>query len=296
MKTTLCALACCLCLVIVFPSPRTALAVQNQSAPARVDDNWLSRYEGFTEPSEELLLESYIDGVLKTMHAEVGDRFKKGDVLVSLDDNMQVLAVEVAQLKSKSLAEAQVAEARVQEAQVELESQRELEKKNSATPRDVRRAQAQLAVAEAELQLAKENQRLAAKQYEMEKERLDLYTLRAPFDGQVLNVATEQGAKAGAALRQNDPIMHLAKLDPILAKISLPEQVVDQLLVGQSYAIGVGQDDTAQATLSRIASVADKASQLIEVTFEIKNPRGTIRSGVRCRLIDTVPVIRQAVE
>ena len=294
MKNLLSALACCLCITLAWPAHRPALAAQDTDAPADADP--LARYEGFTEPSEELPLESYIDGVLKTLHVEVGDRFKKGDVLVSLDDRMQALAVEVAKLKSESTAEIRVAEARVSEAEVELDSQRELEKQNSATPRDVRRAEAQLDVAQAELQSAKENQRLAVKQYEIEKARLSLYTLSATFDGEVLSVATDQGAKEGAALRQNDPIMHLARLDPIRAKISLPEQVIDRLVVGRSYPLAVGRNKTVNARLSRVASVADKASQLIEVVFEIDNPDGAIRSGVRCRLTATKPTDQQARE
>jgi len=288
MKYLPTALLACFCL-FSFTMPPVVIGSQDEPTAAL-----LGRYEGFTTPSEELPLESYIDGVLETLHVVVGDRFKKGDALVSLDDDMQTLAVEIARLKSESMAETRVAEARVAEAEVELESRRELEKTSSATPRDVRRAEAGLAVAQAELQLAKENQRLAVKQYEIEKERLELYTLRAPFDGEVLSVATDQGAKEGAALRQNDPIMHLAKLDPILAKISLPERVVDRLEVGRSYTIGVGQRKTVQAELSRIASVADRGSQLIEVTFEVPNLDGAIRSGVRCRLMDTTPETQQS--
>ncbi|MFN3168320.1 MAG: efflux RND transporter periplasmic adaptor subunit [Phycisphaeraceae bacterium] len=278
-----------ICVAVLTPPPLVAVQAD---APAVA----LDRYEGFTAPSEELPLESYIDGVLQTLHVEVGDRFREGDALVSLDDDVQALAVEIARLKSESVAETRVAEARVAEAEVELESQRELEKTSSATPRDVRRAEAGLAVAAAELQLAKENQRLAVKQYEIEQQRLELYTLRATFDGEVLSVATEQGATEGAALRQNDPIMHLARLDPILAKISLPERVVDRLEVGRAYALGIGQGKAVTAELSRIASVADRGSQLIEVTFEIANPDGVIRSGVRCRLKDTTPVDRRAQE
>ncbi len=259
-----------------------------QDTAPNVERADLARYEGFTMPSEELPLQSYIDGVLQTLHVKPGDHFKKGDVLVSLDDDLQVLAVQVAKLRAESMAEVHVAEARVEEAQVELESQRELAEKSSATPRDVRRAEAGLAIAEAELELAKENRQLEAKQVEIEEERLTLYHLRATFDGEVLSIATAEGAIEGAALRQNDPIMHLASLDPIVARISLPKPVVGELRVGGVYPLGVGdQADPVHGRLKRVASVADRGSQLVEVEFEIPNAEGRIRSGVRCRLQDT---------
>lgn len=253
------------------------------------------RYEGFTRPSEQLPLEAYIDGILKTLHVQAGDKFKSGDVLVSLDDSIQATAVEVARLRSESVAEIRVAEARVAEAEIELESQVELAKTSAATPRDVRRAKAALAVAEAELDLARENKQLAEMQYKIEKERLDLYTIRAPFDGEVVRLAIEEGAGEGTALRQNDPIMLLAQLDPILADISLPEQVVKRLKVGQLYPLQVGSREApVPARVKTIASVADRASQLIEVVFEIDNAAGTIRGGVRCHLVKPEAVPEQA--
>ena len=250
----------------------------------------LGRFEGFTEPSRELVVESYIDGVLETLHTKAGDTFEKDQPLVSLDDGMQALAVEVARLRSESRAEIRIAEARVAEAEVELESQQELVNKGSATDRNVRRAKAALDVARAELELAKENGVLAAKQLEIERERLALYTIRAPFDGQVLALAVQDGAEEGAALRQNDRIMHIASLDPIMAKISLPEPVVAQMRAGRSYTLGLGGDAHAtHARLTRIAAQADRGSQLIEVVFEIENGKGALRSGMRCRLLSVDP-------
>ena len=278
---------------VLIASPPSAVSMQD--GPVISGRHELKRYEGFTMPSEELPLQSYIDGVLQTLHVKPGDHFKKGDVLVSLDDDLQVLAVEVARLRAESLAEVQVAEARVDEAEVELESQRELAEKSSATPRDVRRAEAGLAIAKAELQLAKENRQLAAKQVEIEEERLTLYHLRATFDGEVLSIATAEGAIEGAALRQNDPIMHLASLDPIVARISLPKPVVGELRVDGVYPLGVGdQAESVHGRLRRVASAADRGSQLVEVEFEISNADGTIRSGVRCRLRDTAEVEAKA--
>jgi RND family efflux transporter MFP subunit len=233
------------------------------------------------------MVESYIDGTLETLHVKEGDHFAKDQLLVSMDASIQVLVVEVARLQSESNAEVDAAEARVIEAQAELDSQNELAKTGSATPREIRQAEARLIVAKADLQLAAENKRLAVKQYEIERERLELYDFMAPFSGRVVAVATAEGAEEGAALRQNDPIMHLVQINPLIARISLPEEVVDQLKVGSIYPVGVGRGKkSAQAKLTHIASVVDRGSQLIEVVFEIPNRDRLIRSGVRCRLLD----------
>lgn len=266
-------------------------ASANAQANEHANTRSHQRFEGFTYPSRELMVESYIDGDLEELHVQAGDHFKKGDVLVSMDASIQEIAVEIARLQSESNAEISAAKARVEEAQAELDSLNEMARKGVATPREIRQAEARLAVTKAELELAVESKGIAVKQYEMERQRLELYTFKATFSGEVVAVATAEGAEEGAALRQNDPIMHLVQLDPLVARISLPESVVDQLKPGSHYALGVGQrTEPAKAKLKRIASVADLGSQLIEVEFEISNPERKIRSGVRCRLLDTKPL------
>lgn len=285
---------CCIFLIASSQSDTIAQSPDEASVADTID---LSRFEGFTRPAELLKLESYIDGVIKELHVEAGDTFKQGDVLVNFDDNIQSKSVEIARLRSESMAEINVAKARVAEGEVDLENQLELAKTSSATPRDVRRAKASLAVAEAELERAMENQQLAIMQYKIEKDRLALYTIRAPFDGEVIRVAIEDGAGKGAALRQSDPIMSLAQLDPILAEISLPEQVVRELETERVYPLQAGKQQTpVPGRLKRVASIADRGSQLIEVVFEIENADRTIRGGLRCRLLNTRPLATDGVQ
>lgn len=276
-----------LSLISAIQCPSLAQQVEGANQQQFKQQAQLARYEGFTEPSRELIVESYLDGVLETLHVKAGDTFKANSPLIKLDDGMQALAVEVARLRSISRAQTKIAEARVTEAEVELESQESLANNGSATERDVRRARAELDIARAELELAKENEVLAAKQLEIERERLALYTIRAPFDGQVLALAVQDGAEEGAALQQNDRIMHIAQLDPIVAKISLPQNIVQKLRTEKTYPLGLGSDKQSKlARLTRIASQADRGSQLIEVVFEISNAEGELRSGQRCRLLD----------
>ena len=249
------ALTLCLCLSL----SGAALAQQDVSDTVR-----LGRFEGYV--------------------------FEAGEVLVSLDDHIQSLAVERARLRAESQAEVRVAQARVNEAQVELDHQQELAENGSATPRDVLRARAALDVAQAEHDLALENQVQASLQHAIEEQQLTLYTIRAPFAGQVLRVATEEGAEEGAALRQNDPIMHIAQLDPIVAKISLPADMAGRLSVGEGYRLSIGGlEGATPATLTRVSNEVDRASQLVEIVFEIDNPEGAIRSGARFGLIDLDP-------
>ncbi|MGB0766979.1 MAG: efflux RND transporter periplasmic adaptor subunit [Phycisphaeraceae bacterium] len=281
----------CVCLVTLGGLSLNEGEVVEAGPRSAGDPDRLSRYEGFTEPSRELVVESYLDGVLETLHVKAGDSFEKDSTLVSLDDGVQALAVEVARLRSESRAEVQIAEARVLEAEIELESQESLARNGSATERDVRRARAELSVARAELDLAKENRRLAAKQLEIEQERLTLYTITAPFDGEVLALARQDGAEEGAALQQNDRIMHIAQLDPIVARISLPTDVVRRLDLDQAYPLRIGDHQKPiAARVTQIASQADRGSQLIEVSFKVDNTDGALRSGLRCKLVDLSPV------
>ncbi|MEM9416369.1 MAG: efflux RND transporter periplasmic adaptor subunit [Planctomycetota bacterium] len=246
----------------------------------------LSQYEGFTEPSREVVLGAPLDGVLATLPVREGQRVAKDDALAVMDDRVQRLVVEIALLESQSRAAIDAAQAALDEATVEHENQVDLERRGSATERDVRRALAAKKQAEAELTRANEQAEIAIKEHALEQQRLERYTLRAPFDGHVVTLETDEGA----ALRQNDPVLLLVNTQTLHAVINLPEalQRSGSLAVGQTYRLerldGDGVIAELTGELINIDNVIDRGSQTIRFTFEVANPDGTMPAGFLFRV------------
>ncbi|XAM00265.1 efflux RND transporter periplasmic adaptor subunit [Phycisphaeraceae bacterium D3-23] len=258
------------------------------SQPARGVEAMLSQYEGFTEPSREVVLGAPLDGVLAELPVREGMRVAKDDALAVMDNQVQQLVVEIALLKSQSQAAVDAAQAALDEATVEWESQVDLESRGSATERDVRRALAAQKQAQAELTRASEQADIAVKEHALEQQRLERYTLRAPFDGRVVTLETDEGA----ALRQNDPVLLLVDTASLKAVINLPEELQrsGRLEIGQTYRLerlGSDGDDVIESLtgeLINIDDVIDRGSQTIRFTFQVENPDGAMPAGFLFRV------------
>jgi len=258
--------------------------------PSATDQAILDRYEGFTRPARQVMLGAPLDGVLATIAVTEGQSFEAGETLAGMDDAVQVLAVEIARMQSESNAAIDAAQAREDETAVELENQRALAERNSATDLDVRRAEATHAQAVAARVSAEEDKAIAAVQYQLELERLDRYKIAAPFAGQMVVLA--DNTDVGASLRQADPVMQIVSLDPLEATINLPITLGGELVVGQTYRLAAGAPIQGEltATLTNIDNVLDPASQTVRYTFEIENPNSDLPAGFKFKLASVEPV------
>lgn len=107
--------------------------------------------------------------------------------------------------------------------------------------------------------------------------RLQKTTIKAPFSGQI----SERMIQVGQNLRMSDELFRLTDLDPLIARIFLPERDV----------IGMQQDGEVRITLNadpetkfagrvrQVSPVVDTATGTIKVTIEAANPPQSVRSG-----------------
>ncbi len=139
------------------------------------------------------------------------------------------------------------------------ESQRDLERVKA-------RAESELAQAEAELKSARAS-------YELEKERLaktrDMIakcTIRAPQPGRIIyGGATNpwerrrQSIEQGATVQQNQTIVRIPDLSTLAARMSIPEQDIDKVKLGQPAVITL-EASPGEVLTGRVARVSPVAS------------------------------------
>jgi len=160
--------------------------------------------------------------------------------------------------------------------------------RGAANPREARLAEVQLAQAEAEVMNAEARLKEAAATLKLESERLAQLQIIAPFSGKVM----EAIAEPGASVRVADPVLRIARLDPLEVKLPLPAELYARLAIGRSYRLdaGVPVNRLLRATLVRRADEIDPASDTFIAVFQIPNPRGELPAGVRVHLADIRPV------
>ena len=159
--------------------------------------------------TENISVGTQIPGVVSKIYVHIGSQVKAGDPLFTIDDRAQRALVAV------KTAAVQVAEAQLAHAKYELGLGEGLTEKRvlSLEDRETRRynaqaAEAQLAQARAELESARTD--------------LDRLTVRAPVDGQVMQLKTHLGEFAPTGVL-SQPLILLGGVQPMHVRVNVDE-------------------------------------------------------------------------
>jgi HlyD family secretion protein len=168
---------------------------------------------GLVEAStENISIGTQIAGIVSKIFVQIGSDVKAGDPLFKIDDRSLLAELAIRR------ATVQVAEAQLADAQYELELAKSLsvERITSIEERDRKRFAAQ----KAEAQLAQA--RAEVKSSETDLERL---TVRAPVDGQVLQLKVHLGefAQVAAAAAGQPPLILLGSVTPLHLRVDVDE-------------------------------------------------------------------------
>jgi len=136
-----------------------------------------------------------IGGPVEKIHVEVGDRVSKGQVIAVLDT--ETLKAELALTRSEweeARAEYDTWRAEAELALTELKRQEGLRKSVAFSQAKFEDAQKRVAVAEAKVKRAEANVRIKEAALARKKIDLEYASVRAPYDGVVVERLTEEGA------------------------------------------------------------------------------------------------------
>jgi RND family efflux transporter MFP subunit len=179
------------------PVKATVMQVQAQTDMSRKE------YSASIESEQQAHIATKIMGNILAITVKEGDKVRKGQALIRLDDN---------ELQSKlSQSEAKIAEAQAHftNAQTILERFKTLQKESAATQKELD---------------------------EMKQELLNMldYTeLRAPFSG----IITQKHAQTGDLAKPGFPLLTIQNVDRMEVVASIPESDINTLKVGDSIAV-----------------------------------------------------------
>jgi membrane fusion protein (multidrug efflux system) len=193
---------------------------------------------------------SRTQGLVETILVEEGDRVQEGQPLAQLDTDALELTLQEREVNMNSL-ESNYNRSRELLDQELLSSQ--------------------------EFEQTKFQYEAAATQYESAKLQLEYATIRSPFSG----IITERLVEVGNLVNANDVVFRTADLDPLLARIYVPEKDIGQVRPGQSVRINVeGSEQTHTGRVALISPIVDPESGTVKVTVEIRDRMGTLRPGM----------------
>jgi len=220
-----------------------------------------------------------VEGIVLEMLVDDGDDVKAGQVIAHLDDTRARLDLD-RQKAEVAHAEAVIEQrtAEREEAARDLERYRELEQRGSVGITEIDEARtllasrvAQLAQANADLMSAKSDLALA------ERELADA-TIRAPFDGRVVETSTE----VGQWIARGGPVATIVSLKSLEARINVPQQYYRSLREsgGEIEIIVPAIGGSVTGRLIAIIPQADSLSRLFPARIRIQDSEAILRPGM----------------
>ncbi len=206
--------------------------------------------KGLLFPLHAANISSRSTGLIRTMKEE-GDEVHKDEVVVSLDDDNEKLAVE----SGKAILEVR---------QSEYKTSSELAKKGSDSIQNANMALANLRTSDASLKQA-----VVA---------LEKKSVHAPFDG----VVTKRLRQPGEATDNYLPLLTMVDVSKLYLEIYLPSNRVPDVQPGQSVEVSVPDlpGKKFKGDVEFVAPVVDPASGEFRVKIVLDNSAHVLRAGM----------------
>jgi membrane fusion protein (multidrug efflux system) len=209
---------------------------------------------GSLRSRQGVMLRPEVSGRISALGFSDGQRVRRGQLLVQLDDTLQQ-----AQLKQ--------AEAQASIARTNLQRNRDLVLQNFVSQSAVDQTSAALEVAEAQVALS--------------KAQLARMRIVAPFDG----VAGIRSVNLGDYVKDGADLVNIEDLSQVLVDFRLPERFIARVKTGQAVEVSLdalpGQHFSGR--IDALDSVIDANGRSLLVRARLDNPGGVLKSGLFAR-------------
>ncbi len=233
---------------------------------------------GTVIPFAEAKISPKVMGRVSAVHADMGQRVKQGDVLMTVDQSDYLTALKQAEA-NLAVAEANSIQALAgyEKARADYRRIQELFSQGAASRSQLETAGSQLAAAESAY---KANQ-AQIRQLEalLEKARSDYHNteVRAPFSG----VVARRYVNIGEMVSQQVTVFNIIQDDPLLVRVNLPESMVARVSPGQQVNIFVAATGkTYRGTVRSAAPQADPQTKAFAAEIKLEGAGPEVRPGM----------------
>lgn len=232
--------------------------------------------EAFTQPYRDIMVGAAVTNRVIEVRAEPGERVKRGQVLVRLDDAVLKAAVRVARRAAVATGELEAARHAYQARQVRLEQLEGLFQRKHATEQEVFAARVARDEAAARMKAHEELNERRRAELEQAEQQLARATITSPIDGIVVECVKDIGQVVSAA----DPhLVRVVQLDPLRIVTSGSAAQVGQLRPGMKLPVLVGAT-VYEAIVEFVSPVVEVRSGERVVKLRLPNPNLKIAGGI----------------
>ena len=269
---------------------------------------------GTVTPYEQVTLYARVDGYLKSIAVDIGDRVRKGQVLAEIDvPEMQASLEEKRARVARAGAAIKQAETAVGQYEADVVFQRlnhdrlqsirkrdadvlpQQEVDKSLAEFDV--ARSKLEKAKADVQVADAAARVARAELETLQQMAQYAKLVAPMAGVVTERFVDPGdmiQAASSSRTQTAPIVSLAQLDRVRIVADVPEPQAPHVRPGTPATVEIAGLKTFRARCARISGALNAATRTMRAEIDVSNNDRTMRPGMTAKVTLDLRTIKNA--
>jgi len=242
---------------------------------------------GIARPSQRATMSAPLQGMLVKVHVQLGEQVKKGQILAVMDNQVALASVRAAEAAADRTALIDHSKHALDLARSLLARQTSLQESHAGAEFELEQARSQFKQAEATLASAVESQLQAKRNLELEQARLEIHNVRAPFDGQIVQI----GATVGTTMSPADKLLTIICRESIKAELFLPLELFGKLHVGESYDLWgfAPVSHLIRARLVFASPIIDPASKTFRSVFLIDNAQRRLPAGFGVRYDSSHP-------
>jgi membrane fusion protein, macrolide-specific efflux system len=259
------------------------------------------RAAGVLQAKTKVDVGAQVSGQVKTLHVQLGQKVKKGDVVVSLDPELarnEVARSQAALLQQRALLDA--LEVDLTTARRELDRQRRLLAGQATAAVDLELAESAAAKREADLRGQRAVMSRLQADLAQAQVRLGYTRITAPMDGTVVSIPVQVGQTVIAV--QITPVMlTIADLDTITVRARVPESEIQSVRAGQPAGFLTPSNDGQryEGKVFVVQPVPERSGNVMfyNALFDVDNRAGQLLSDMTVQVdIETgqakgVPVV-----
>lgn len=232
------------------------------------------------EPHATSDVGSPVIGVIETLHAERGDRVRRGQALATLRSDVERASVEVAQSRAVASGEVRAAEANLELARQKLARAEDLARQQFISSQALEQARAEAQVAQQRLTQAREQRDIYAREHELTRAQLGLRTIRSPADGVVADRFLSVGERV-----EEKPVFRVAQVHPLRVEVVLPAALYGAVRPGAFMQVTPEFPGAAprRARVTLVDGVIEGASNTFRARMELPNANHALPAGLRCK-------------
>jgi RND family efflux transporter MFP subunit len=243
---------------------------------------------------EEVTISNEMAGTIEKILVDLGDRIKKGQLLIRFDQREAQLAQAQAEANleaaKKALAQAQ---AEWRDADVNLKRIKELHSEGVIATSQLDVAQSRFDAVEAQVRAREADLDRFRALVDLAKKRLSDTEIRAPIPGEV----RQRLVSTGETIKEKTPMLQLVITDPLKFQGTVPERFAPEIKPEQPIDIQVEAftDKAFPGVIQRVSPAVDVQTRSLALEARVPNTERLLKPGFFAKGLIFIGVNPQAI-